>query len=210
MVNDKRTQEICSDIIQISDTLLEKIYAAGYDETNDTAHGRIIFQLLWFKQQIENKRLKLPLERDDRSSLSYIYTHGNISDINDADFNLHQLIKLSQNKLLIKPIHFPELINKINELLSLMSKPPRALTDDEKKIITELQDVIPKLEKNEILPYKDFTRETYPGLWFIYTSWDGSSLDDIPYAGELIKTISEGLLQGIRDNLGEIKGVGDK
>jgi len=202
MVIDDRTQEIYSDIIEISDTLLEKIYAAGYNETNDTAHGRIIFQLLWFKQEIENKRLKLPLERGDRASISYIYTHGNISDIDNSRYLLSRLLKLTNNNLIIKPIHYSKLIYKINELLSILSGAPRALSDDEKKVILELQDVIPKLEKKEIIPYKDFTRETYPGLWFIYTFWDGSSLDDIPCAGELIKTISEGLLQGIRDNLG--------
>jgi len=201
MVVDARTQEIYDDIVEISDILLKRIYASGYDETNDTAHGRIVFQLLWLKQEIGNARLTLPLESDSYASLSYIYTNGNISDIESSKYLLHRLMCLVNNELLVKPEYYYKLINKIKDLLIILQVAPRDLSDEEKKVITELQDVILKLERKEILPYVDFTMESYPALWFIYTSWDGSTLDDIPGAGVLIKIISKGLLQGTRDDL---------
>lgn len=197
MVIDSRTLKIYNDINEQSDILLKRLKEKGYEVSNDTAHGRVIYQLLWFKQEIKNERLKIPMTRDDRASISYIYTNGNISDIEDSDLILNRILSLTQNELILTPKHYPYLIEKIKKLITILEKSPRPLTKDESKILPELVEIIPKLESEDIIPYKDFTRVSYPGLWFIYSSWDGSTLDDIPKAGNLIKFIQEALVEGV-------------
>ncbi len=69
------TEEQRLDVIQICNLLLSGILKP-FTQTDDTPEGRMITQLKWLKERVENKDLPLPVDRKWLSTLRYVYTDG--------------------------------------------------------------------------------------------------------------------------------------
>lgn len=62
-----------------------------YPASNDTAHGRVVYQLRWLKQEIEAKRLPVPVHKSWISTLCYVVGSCEVDDTKEIANALGEL-----------------------------------------------------------------------------------------------------------------------
>lgn len=74
------TEEQCLDAIENCNYLLDG-FLSEFNQTDNTLQGSMITQCKWFKERAENYDLSLPVPRRKLGSLLYIYTNGEMFNV---------------------------------------------------------------------------------------------------------------------------------
>ena len=77
MVAPMTKREVYEETVKYCDRILEIL--KDWEPSNDTPPGRVIFECMWLKQEIERNRLPIPFY-GDLLTIRYVYTHGDMPD----------------------------------------------------------------------------------------------------------------------------------
>lgn len=201
------TEEQRLDIIENCDLLLDGILTE-FSQTDNTPQGRMITQCKWLKERAENHDLPLPLGKGKIGSLLYIYTNGEMYNIdktirdkilnnydkNQIELYMSRLVDLTyEGQLLLKPSYYPYAIRYIDALIHLLETSPRPLDKYEQGFIGELKQLSKLLRKDKIEPPLGAYMPKYPNL--VEAKY---SIKDIPNGKDYFFTVSELLFNGVR------------
>ncbi len=201
------TEEQRLDLIENCERLLEGILSE-FSQTDNTPQGRMITQCKWLKERAENHDLPLPLKRGKLGSLLYIYTNGemfNIDlavkdriaknyDFNEVEIYMGKLIELAnEGHLLTKPPYTPYALHSIDALIKLLETAPRPLNQYEQGLIPDLKQLRQLLDEGKIVPPLGAYGRTYPNL-----NKSGSTIKDIPNGKKYLRRVINFIFNGVR------------
>ncbi|MCF6258053.1 MAG: hypothetical protein L3K25_17440 [Gammaproteobacteria bacterium] len=200
------TEEQRLDIIENCEHLLTGILSE-FNQTDNTPQGRMITQCKWLKERAENNDLSLPVKRGKLGSLLYIYTNGemfNIDlaikdrivknyDFNEVEIYMGKLIELAnEGRLLTKPPYTPYALRSMDALIKLLQTAPRPLSQYEQGLIPDLEQLRQLLDEGKIEPPLGAYMPQYPNFRAKY------SLDDIPNGKNYFYTVYDFIFNGVR------------
>ncbi len=201
------TEEQRLDIIENCNLLLEGILSE-FSQTDNTPQGRMITQCKWLKERAENHDLPLPVKKGKLGSLLYIYTNGEMYNIdltikdrivksynyNDVENYMDKLISLAnEGQLLTKPPYTPYILRTIDALIKLLETAPRSLSQYEQGLIPDLKELRQLLEEGKIEPPLGAYGRTYPNL-----NKSGSTIKDIPNGKAYLRAVINFIFNGVR------------
>lgn len=111
-----------------------------YPASNETAHGRVVYQLRWLKQEIDAQRLPVPVHKSWISTLCYVVGSCEVDDTKEIAKALGELKRILQGPGLLKPRHFPVIAAQIDDLVADIRLFGDPLTPDEIKFVADLED----------------------------------------------------------------------
>ena len=123
-----------------------------YPASNDTAHGRVVYQLRWLKQEIEAKRLPVPVHKSWIATLCYVVGSCEVDDTKEIAKALGKLTVILQGPGLLKPRHFPVIAAQIDDLVADIHLFGDPLTPEERQLVTDLEEVAKGIRSGQIIP----------------------------------------------------------
>jgi len=194
------TEEQRLDLIENCTLLLEGPLKP-FNQTDNTAEGRMITQCQWLKERAENHDLPLPVKEGKLGSLLYIYTNGELftadstkKEIHDTEIIMERIISLAdEGQLLTKPPYIPYALRSINALITLLQTAPRPLSQYEQGLIPDLKQLRQLLDEGKIEPPLGAYKPRYPN--FIKAK---RSIKDIPNGKDYFYTVSDLIFNGVR------------
>jgi hypothetical protein len=133
-----------------------------YPPANDNFFGRIVYQLLWLRQEIEAQRLPIPVDRSYIGTLTYLVGSGDVNKTQEIRLRLGELARILQGPGLIKPRHYPVVVAQIEDFIVLVTKhvPAAQLLPVEREALEQFATIAGKLLRGEIkLPV---SKQDYP------------------------------------------------
>ncbi len=194
------TEEQRLDIIENCTLLLEGLLKP-FNQTDNTAEGRMITQCKWLKERAGNHDLPLPVKEGRLGSLLYIYTNGELftadstkEEIRDVEIVMSRLISLTyEAKLLTKPSYIPYALRSIDALIALLETATRPLSQYEQGVIPDLKQLRRLLDEGKIEPPLGAYKPQYPN--FIKVE---RSIKDIPNGKDYFYTVADFIFNGVR------------
>ncbi len=194
------TEEQRLDIIENCTLLLERPLKP-FNQTDNTAEGRMITQCQWLKERAQNHDLSLPVKEGKLGSLLYIYTNGELFTANSTKEEIHgtevimeRIISLAyKGRLLTKPPYTPYALRCIDALIKLLKTAPRSLSHYEQGLIPDLKQLRCLLDEKKIEPPLGAYGKTYPNL-----NKAGSTIKDIPNGKTYIRRVINFIFNGVR------------
>ncbi len=197
-ITEARKNEIYQDTVTYCDIILGIL--KDWKPTNDDPPGRIILECMWLKQEIENDRLAIPFY-DEITSIRHTYVTSDMpdsSDEKDIYRYLKYIIKLSKNKLIVKPEHYPLIFDEIENLIKILNNAPRKLSIDEKNMLPELNDIKERISDTHTQLPIDPTEKAFTNIWKLYR-YTKSTIDDIPEAHQHLQKMANMVFEAVRD-----------
>lgn len=130
--------------------------------SNDTAHGRVVFQLHWLKQEIEAQRLPIPVNKSWIATLCYVVGSCEVDDTEEIAQALGELVRILQGPGLLKPRHFPVVVAQIEDLIADIHQFGDPLTEDEIKLVADLGEAASGLRSGQVIPPLEKNRVPHP------------------------------------------------
>jgi len=194
------TEEQRLDLIENCTLLLEGVLKP-FNQTDNTAEGRMITQCQWLKERAENHDLPLPVKEGKLGSLLYIYTNGELFTANSTKEAIHntevimqRIIRLTyKGQLLIKPIYYPYALRSMDALIKLLKTAPRPLSQYEQGLIPDLEQLKQLLDEGKIEPPLGAYGRKYPN--FIKVK---RSIRDIPNGKNYCRIVLDLIFNGVR------------
>jgi len=194
------TEEQRLDLIENCTLLLEGPLKP-FNQTDNTAEGRMITQCQWLKERAENHDLPLPVKEGKLGSLLYIYTNGELftadstkEEIRGVEMIMSRLIGLTyEARLLTKPSYTPYALRSINALIALLQTASQPLSQYEQGLIPDLKQLRQLLDEGKIEPPLGAYGPKYPN--FIEVE---DSIQDIPNGKDYFYTVSDFIFDGVR------------
>ncbi len=194
------TEEQRLDLIENCTLLLEGPLKP-FNQTDNTAEGRMITQCKWLKERAENHDLPLPVKKGKLGSLLYIYTNGDLftadstkEEIRRIEMIMKRIIRLAKKgQLLAKPPYTPYALRSIDALIKLLETAPRPLNQYEQSLILDLKQLRQLLDEGKIAPPLGAYGRTYPS--FIKAE---DSIQDIPNGKDYFYTVLDFIFNGVR------------
>ena len=134
----------------------------AHPPANDNFYGRIVYQLLWLKQEIEAQRLPIPVDRSYIGTLTYVIGDHSVSETPEIHKKLGELDTILEGPGLIKSRHYPVVVAQIEDFIALVTKhvPAAKLLPVEREALEQFADIAEKLRRSEIeLPV---SKKDYP------------------------------------------------
>ena len=155
--------------------------------SNDTPEGRLHYQVLWFRQEIEAGRLPIPLDRKYYGTLAYLVGSCTLNYLPGIATPMGNLTSIFDGTGMIKPRHYPVVISLIDDLLARIANPPE-LNEAELRLIDDLHNIRAGLAE---IRYKiPLSRAEYPSLYrtsqYITLKKDPSFLRSVFTIGEAV------------------------
>ena len=193
------TEEQRLDLIENCTLLLEGVLKP-FNQTDNTAEGRMITQCQWLKERAENHDLPLPVKEGKLGSLLYIYTNGELftadstkEDIHDTEVIMQRIIRLAyEGQLLFKPPYYTYALRSMDALIKLLKTAPRPLSQYEQGLIPDLEQLKQLLDEGKIEPPLGAYKQ-YPN--FIEVD---DSIEDIPNGKDYFRTVANLIFNGVR------------
>jgi len=174
--DDVYVEEQYQDIINIVDYLLPLLEPYEFD--NSTAAGRLRGELMWLKQEITNKKFPVPGTRDMVGTLGYLAFNYSLPDaLPNLRQPLRAIISLVTCRGLIKPRHYPRIIELIEDtitkgerVLETYKRMSLAEKDNIEGLLSELKKIAHLLfHEKDIFP---LNKEDWPYYWDRMTRGD--------------------------------------
>ena len=194
------TEEQRLDLIENCTLLLEGPLKP-FNQTDNTAEGRMITQCKWLKERAENHDLPLPVKEGKLGSLLYIYTNGELftadstkEEVHDTEVIMQRIIRLAyKGQLLTKPLYTPYALRSIDALVTLLQTAPRPLSQYEQGLISDLKQLRQLLDEGKIEPPIGAYMPNYPN--FIEAQY---SVEDIPNGKIYMRRVINLIFNGVR------------
>jgi hypothetical protein len=129
---------------------IEQLEAAlkGVPPSNDTREGRIIYQLMWLRQEITARRL--PLDDKYWGTLGYLVAEGSLDHLGIAK-PMGELARILSGDGMLKKRHYPVVLAMIDNLLALTQRAPQIDAADQ-EMIREIKSVRHAITSGQSLP----------------------------------------------------------
>jgi hypothetical protein len=124
----------------------------NHSASNDTARGRVVYQLLWLKDQIEARRLPIPVDRSWVATLHYVVGSCEVDDTPEIAAVLGELSIIVKGIGLIKPRHVPVLISTFDDLIADIHQFADPLRPEEAVLVGLLEETLAGLATGELQP----------------------------------------------------------
>ena len=152
----------------------------------------MVYQLKWLRQEIEARRLPIPLDQKYWSTLGYLVGEGSLDYLGGATA-MGELTRILDGVGLLKKRHYPVVGAMLDDFLDLVKQAPR-LTAIEQKLIDETRQIRLQLAAGGLqLP---LDKSGYLGWKAIYL--DRPNLDQLPDFGNRRGAIARSLFEGWR------------
>lgn len=145
-----------------------------FTTSNESAEGRMVYQLMWLRQEIEAQRLPIPLDRKYIGTLLYVVRDGNLDYLPGAEKLLGELAQILKGYGIVRPRHYPVVIAMLDDLLAMVARLPK-LNAAKQLFQTEIQFIRDRLAAGRLDLPLDESR--FPGCRGISLEND---LNDIP------------------------------
>ena len=134
-------EERLEDALQYIDELLELL--KYHTPTNDTPEGRTIYELRWFKQEIEAGRLThLPAPNEQSSTIRHVFSEHYLDRIDIRRKRLKKLVSLlDEGHYLMKLQFYPLVVEEIDKMRALLQGVEPATHDIPTELVKELQNI---------------------------------------------------------------------
>lgn len=123
-----------------------------YPASNDTAHGRVVYQLRWLKQEIDARRLPVLVHKSWIGTLCYVVGSCEVDDTKEIAKALGELKRILQGPGLLKLRHFPVIAAQIDDLVTDIHLFGDPLTPEETQLVTDLEEVAKGIRSGQIFP----------------------------------------------------------
>ena len=133
-----------------------------YPASNDTAHGRVIYQLLWLKQEIDAQRLPVPVHKSWIGTLCYVVGSCEVDDTREIAKALGELKRILQGPGLLKPRHFPVVAAQIDDLVADIHLFGDPLTPEEMQLVIDLEEAAKGIRSGQIIPPLTVAKGIHP------------------------------------------------
>ncbi len=149
MVKPVTKREIYDLTVKYCDRILEIL--KDWEPSNDTPPGRIIFECLWLKQEIERNRLPVPFF-DEILSIRHTYTDG---DMPDEAYEkgirryLRFIIELSDGYRIVEPKDYPEVREDIARFMEKLKAGGWESKEGVPELLEDLAAIRERLETTE-------------------------------------------------------------
>jgi len=142
---------------------IEKIEAAlkGVPPSNDTREGRMVYQLMWLRQEITARRLPLPLDDKYWGTLGYLVAEGSLDHLGIAK-PMGELATILTGTGMLKKRHYPVVVALLDDLLALTRRATQLDVADQ-QMIREIQAVRDAITSGQSLP---LDKANYPAWRF--------------------------------------------
>jgi hypothetical protein len=144
----------------------------GIAPSNDTREGRMVYQVMWLRQEIMARRLPIPVDRKYWGTLGYLVAEGSL-DYLGIEKAMGELATILGGRGLLKRRHYPVVVAMIDDLLELTKLAPQ-LDAEEQQLIDELRAMQTAIRSGEPLPLQ---KSTYP-IWNAFKS--ARNLEQLP------------------------------
>ena len=193
MVAPMTKREVYEETVKYCDRILEIL--KDWEPSNDTPPGRVIFECMWLKQEIERNRLPIPFY-GDLLTIRYVYTHGDMPGEayeQGIKILLKRIIKLSKGHRLVYPENYPEVIEAVDELLDMLGSREWEPERHADLLEADLREIRRRLETTEdVLP---FSQREFP-YFLEHYYYDEGTFDDLPEIHERIVDIDSMVFEG--------------
>ncbi len=130
--------------------LLEAFRA--HDPSNNTAHGRMVYQLRWLERELAARRVPIPLNRSWIATLCYLVGSGEVDDSQEIADAMGELTIILQGPGLLKPRHTPVVLSMLEDFIAMMHLYGDPLLPSEQELVEELSAVAVGMRAGAIVP----------------------------------------------------------
>jgi hypothetical protein len=134
----------------------------GFPSSNDTPEGRMVYQMMWLRQEIAAKRLPIPLDRRYWSTLGYLVGEGSL-DYLGIEKPLGELARILRGVGMLKKRHYPVVVAMIDDFLALANQAPR-LDPVELSLLDEARAMRAKISSGSRLPLDEAQYPTWKAV----------------------------------------------
>ncbi|GAA5263975.1 hypothetical protein ACOSOMT5_P0395 [Acidiphilium sp. MT5] len=124
----------------------------GHDPSNNTAHGRMVYQLRWLERELVARRVPIPLDRRWIGTLCYLVGSGEVDDSKEIATSMGELTRILQGPGLLKPRHTPVVLSMLDDLIAAMRRYGDPLLLSEQELVEELSAVAAGMRAGAIIP----------------------------------------------------------
>jgi hypothetical protein len=128
--------------------ILERLLAP-FPESNDTPEGRMVYQLAWLRQEIEARRLPIPLERKYWSTLAYLIGEGSVDYLGGAKV-MGELGRVLWGHGILKPRHHPVVVAMLDDFLEFLKPHAIGLDQTEERLLQGLREIQRDLKSGKV------------------------------------------------------------
>jgi hypothetical protein len=164
---------------------------SGEVETNSTPEGRLLLELRWIAQEIDARRLPIPVDKSFVGTVFYLVGSNELSGIPGVEDALGRLWLVLKGYGLMKARHVPVLIAMMEDYLEQARPLWPQMTDQDLALIQHMSDQIDDLKQGGQWP------KPKPKGYYIGKS--GPTLDrGVDHGFEQLRDISCSLFEGWR------------
>jgi hypothetical protein len=124
----------------------------GHDPSNNTAHGRMVYQLRWLERELVARRVPIPLDRRWIATLCYLVGSGEVDDSKEIADAMGDLTLILEGPGLLKPRHTPVVLSMLEDLIAAMHRYGDPLLLSEQELVEELSAVAAGVRAGAIIP----------------------------------------------------------
>lgn len=90
--------------------------------SNDAPYGRMVYFLLWLRQEVQARRIPIPLDGSYLGTIKYLTGSGDVRDSDEVGRTMGDIIQVLQGRGLIKPRHYPLLLSMMDDFIAEVHK----------------------------------------------------------------------------------------
>ncbi|MBS0979200.1 hypothetical protein [Acetobacter thailandicus] len=129
--------------------------------SNNDPYGRMVYFLLWLRQEVQARRIPIPLDRSYLGTLKYLTGSGDVRDSDDVGRAMGEMIEILQGRGLIKPRHYPLLVSLMDDFIAAVEKNRPGLAETDaffREYCQKRDDIVAGTLKPPIEPTKERNR----------------------------------------------------
>ncbi len=124
----------------------------GYEPSNNTAHGRIIYHLRWLERELVARRVPIPLNRGWIGTLCYLVGSGEVDDTREIAKAMGELTRILRGPGLLKPRHTTVVLSMLEDNIAALHHYGDPLQPLEQELVDELSAVAAGIRAGTIIP----------------------------------------------------------
>jgi hypothetical protein len=134
---------------------------SGKVETNSTPEGRLLLELRWIAQEIDSRRLPIPVDKSFVGTVFYLIGSNELSGISGVEDPLGRLWLVLKGYGLMKARHVPVLIAMMEDFLQQAEPLRPRLTEREVDMLEDMRVQITDLKRGGAWPKPRRPQDNY-------------------------------------------------
>ena len=145
-----------------------------FPPSNDTAEGRMVYQLMWLRQELEARRLPIPLDQKYWGTLAYLIGQRGVYYLGGAK-EMGEIALILRGTGLLKRRHYPVVIAMLDDFLAYLKPYAAGLNPTEAQFIEDTKAIRHDLANGAL---------TLPLELSLYPGWANTFYPEPPHLGQ--------------------------